>query len=976
MVISAALLSTVVPGESQVLSYRSCHQSWTLRNQGAFLFFVSLSEELPSVFHLTLHPPPALSSVLKCMGDGNFYTAMKPSVSRPHHHPRPPFDVTGTMDRLRSSLAGGTMRLLSTRPPRQQADDSLRGEGGHGVDPPNENSTLLIRRDVPDAEASLSPGQGMTRNLRGTDCRRATVRALSQLPAIMLIFLFHLMIGVAFGVSYFPIGWRNGEQESLSNADTADDIRGPFPLPGKEALGIRMFLFATIVGQVVFVITSRFDNPIGLQMVENVPFCHALSRIVIRHQGYGIQALSTLFVMFGLASLVVGTVFYLLGRFKLGRIVYYFPTHVLVGCIGGIGIFLIKTGVEVTIDDNFVQLVHYSHLLTVSVAFEVVLRILQRCTLNADGKSSKYPLLAPIYFCLITPIFYAILWILRIPVPKAHSDGYFFPPLDDTNIRTGTNDFIDEMPDSRSMGLGGNELLFLWTIIDYRTISWSAIGESLSTLLALTVFSLIHVPINIPAFALSTNVDVDMNIELMAHGYSNLISGLCGGLQNYMAYTQSVLYDRSGGHGKVSGMLVAVVTSVLFFIGPKIASYAPRCMAGTLLIHVGMDLFLEGVYDSFGKFDALEYGGIWLIAIVMSVYGMDAAMIAGVVAAVSTHAAQSIAYLNPIRGAMSATTLRSSNFTRNAQAEDVLGHAHTGRGRIFVIQLQGHVFFGNIAQLTENIHKKLNERLGTPDEAWIVILDFGLVLGIDSSAAQAIAKLRRKLSHQFGVDTLLFVTGSEMGFPCEFDLSRELQAGIDGYNGSHVFDSLDAALIFAEDALIYRHDPSILERQPQAADVVPAINDERIVALQFLKNLCPAETPQTSLELFLGQLTREEYCNGQIIWSQGAQSDCAKLVLQGALVAVLENEAGTSESISTGNFIGELGLVYHTPRMSTVQCCTATAILYSLSRDSYEQWIENDPRLARLVDMICIKYLANRVQHVSNRIFETRCLPI
>jgi MFS superfamily sulfate permease-like transporter len=49
-------------------------------------------------------------------------------------------------------------------------------------------------------------------------------------------------------------------------------------------------------------------------------------------------------------------------------------------------------------------------------------------------------------------------------------------------------------------------------------------------------------PINIPAFALSTKVDVDMNQELVAHGYSNMLAGCCGGLQNYMAYTQSVLY--------------------------------------------------------------------------------------------------------------------------------------------------------------------------------------------------------------------------------------------------------------------------------------------------------------------------------------------------------------------------------------------------------------------------------------------------
>lgn len=104
-----------------------------------------------------------------------------------------------------------------------------------------------------------------------------------------------------------------------------------------------------------------------------------------------------------------------------------------------------------------------------------------------------------------------------------------------------------------------------------------------------------------------------MNTELIAHGYSNLLSGMCGGLQNYLAYTQSVIYDKSGGTGKVSGICVALVTAMLFVIGPTVGSYIPRCMAGTLLLHVGIDLFLEGVYDSYSRFDRLEYGSVLIM---------------------------------------------------------------------------------------------------------------------------------------------------------------------------------------------------------------------------------------------------------------------------------------------------------------------------------------------------------------------------
>jgi MFS superfamily sulfate permease-like transporter len=88
-----------------------------------------------------------------------------------------------------------------------------------------------------------------------------------------------------------------------------------------------------------------------------------------------------------------------------------------------------------------------------------------------------------------------------------------------------------------------------------------------------------------------------MNQELIAHGYANMFSGAFGGLQTYMTYSNSVLYAKSGGKGKISSLLIVAMTMLLFVIGPSIASFLPRCMAGTLLLHIGIDLALEGVYD-------------------------------------------------------------------------------------------------------------------------------------------------------------------------------------------------------------------------------------------------------------------------------------------------------------------------------------------------------------------------------------------
>jgi SulP family sulfate permease len=412
---------------------------------------------------------------------------------------------------------------------------------------------------------------------------------LNQATSVAVISLLNIMIAIPFGASYFPVGWKaNGAEEQQTGEQDEDDVHGMFPLQGKQALGIRMFLFATIMGQLAFTFASKFTNPVGIQMVENVPFLHALCQTVIKQQGYGKEALSTVFFLFGLSSVVVGSTFYLLGKWRLGRIVYFFPNHVLVGCIGGIGMFLATTAIEVTTDvtstfdiDGLVSLAENSDLLAVVLAFEGTLRVLMYLTQDEEGHA-KYTYLSPVYYCLITPLFYLGLILCGVSREEATESGYFFPA-------TAGGDTGSIWAD--------DSLWEIFKVIDLSTISWTAVFHSTGTMVALAAFSLIHVPINIPAFAISTDVEVDMNAELVAHGYANCLSGMFGGLQNYITYSNSVLYAKSGGNGKVSSLAIVALTMLLFVVGPDIASYLPRCMAGTLLLHIGIDLILEGVYD-------------------------------------------------------------------------------------------------------------------------------------------------------------------------------------------------------------------------------------------------------------------------------------------------------------------------------------------------------------------------------------------
>ena len=64
-----------------------------------------------------------------------------------------------------------------------------------------------------------------------------------------------------------------------------------------------------------------------------------------------------------------------------------------------------------------------------------------------------------------------------------------------------------------------------------------AILDTVPAMLALTFFGILHVPINVPALGVSTGQDnVDTNRELVAHGWSNLLSGGVGTVQSKCVY--------------------------------------------------------------------------------------------------------------------------------------------------------------------------------------------------------------------------------------------------------------------------------------------------------------------------------------------------------------------------------------------------------------------------------------------------------
>lgn len=144
--------------------------------------------------------------------------------------------------------------------------------------------------------------------------------------------------------------------------------------------------------------------------------------------------IATTITSYALSSMLTGTVFYLMGKFKFGYLVGFIPRHILIGCIGGVGWFLVATGFEVTARmdgslnydlDTIRRLIRPD-----TVPLWIIPLILSIILFYGQTRvASKYFL--PLYIIAIPVVFYFFVLSLDSLSPDAlRNDGWIFegPP--------------------------------------------------------------------------------------------------------------------------------------------------------------------------------------------------------------------------------------------------------------------------------------------------------------------------------------------------------------------------------------------------------------------------------------------------------------------------------------------------------------------------------------------------------------------
>lgn len=135
--------------------------------------------------------------------------------------------------------------------------------------------------------------------------------------------------------------------------------------------GISMFYVSCIISQLTISTGSIFKGGVGSELVsfhklilltkrtkhlshhrqiEVVPFFHSMAATITNTVGEDKPdaVIATTITSYALSSMFTGALFYLMAKFKAGYLISFIPHHILLGCIGGVGWFLVVTGFDVT----------------------------------------------------------------------------------------------------------------------------------------------------------------------------------------------------------------------------------------------------------------------------------------------------------------------------------------------------------------------------------------------------------------------------------------------------------------------------------------------------------------------------------------------------------------------------------------------------------------------------------------------------
>jgi SulP family sulfate permease len=686
-------------------------------------------------------------------------------------------------------------------------------------------------------------------------------------------------------------------------------------LAGGFSLGLAGLIMGAVVTCLVIAVTSTFSPTVGGPDSPAVAVMSVLASSIataLQAKGASTDAIIlNVLVALTVSTLLTGILLYGTGALKLGQWLRFIPYPVIAGFLAASGILLITGGMEVVTQTNLtLQPSSWEVLYSESYGPQILIGVLFAVAIPILGR------FVPSYLAL-PAAFFGFLFVMDVVLFGFEAVGirdiWFLPSLGELRLWLPINAVLTQKVD------------------------WGVIAQSGAEIGSFCGVMAIALLLDVTSLEVARQKTADLDQEFRSNGLANLLAAVFGGFGGSLSMNACILLDESGATTRWSGAIVGVVCAIILFSGVDIGSVVPKAILGGMLAYLGVMILIELVQAP-AKVSWMEWALTAVMTLVIINFSYFMGVLLGVIGACLMFAL-SYSRIGVIRRHLTRHDF-SSNVERSPEQSRLL--REEGR-RVHVFWLSGFIFFGSSNGLFERIKRVIEGQQDKP--VGYVVLDFGSVPGLDTSAVLSLIKLRNYCEEQ---EVTLAFSGLSEDMQQSFD-----KAGFFSSDRPHQrFGSRNEAVEWCEDMLLLYHE----------------VGDASVHS--FESWIGKEFGGQLDFERIARFMEREELEKGAFLFRQGEASDSVALQASGCVAITIIDEHGRPIRLRRmvgHTVVGEMGFYRHVPRTASVIAEVPT-VVYRLRREAFDKMQAADPEAAAALHKLIIRLLSDRLEFANREI--------
>jgi SulP family sulfate permease len=626
------------------------------------------------------------------------------------------------------------------------------------------------------------------------------------------------------------------------------------------------------------------------------------------------NGLATMLAVMSLSSLGVAFFFWMIGHYRLTRLLELMPYPVICGFMAGIGWLLLEAGIGIAVNQP-TSLGLIEALKDPANITKLALFLGGAVVLLVAVTTLRRAWALPVASLGLVLVFYATAALKGQSMPDLVAQGWLF-----------------DIPET-----GG--AIGLVKGLSFSQVDTSFVLFVVPQILTIAFLALLTQSMSLSALMAAGNQDLDTSSEIEDMGAGNVLNALIASPPGSTDVIASTLYEEFGASSRWMPIISSLVCLVMAVFGSAIIPWMPKLLVGATVFLFAYQLFFEWMYENVRGFQPIDFAIVLIILGTVIFVGFMAGILVGILLALLLFVLR-YSMISAIQGQYSLASYRSS--VERSQSSNIVLDQYGAECLVYT--LRGFLFFGTANAILDTIRDDAKVR--TSDYK-IILLDLKRVTGMDISALNTLVQIKT-ICEMSGVNLIYSGVGSE---------TRKSLLMMDAVSRDEdhplIFPDADFAVEYMEDVLLLTHDGASSEKSVE--DHLLRIFGE-----------------QEKVDVLMSAMARIEVEEREKLFEQG-ETDTGLFILdRGSMTALISTEHDGWKRVKKfrpGSIIGEMSAYTPDKKRTATVVANEASVLYHLTTEKLAQLDRENLILAASIHELVARTLGNRITYMNRRLF-------